>query len=129
MANHLPKRREMVKQDGDDLGLYSSDPDSAQTAFNPFSMLSKGRTSKESRKTVLTLQGEEIFFQYGAHSDDTLLAEYGFSLGWQGTAPDRQGNMDNNVDLTERVEKLFASLPTEEATQKQEVLKAWSYWG
>ena len=73
-------------------------------------------------KQALIREGEEIFYTYGAHSDDTLLAEYGFVLG----VP---LNSDNNVDVTQRVEALFHRLDAGERVDKVDLLTEHQYWG
>lgn len=73
-------------------------------------------------KQILIREGDEIFYTYGAHSDDTLLAEYGFVLG----VP---LNSHNNVDVTQRVEALFHRLDTAEREEKVDLLREHQYWG
>ena len=73
-------------------------------------------------KQKLIREGDEIFYTYGAHSDDTLLAEYGFVLG----VP---LNSDNNVDVTHRVEALFHRLDAGERVDKVDLLTEHQYWG
>ena len=82
---------------------------------NPFEPLNN-------RSTTLLRKGEEIFYSYGTHSEDTLLSEYGFVLG-------EDGNSDDSVDVTELVQKLFETLPAQEKDEKIQLLQNHQYWG
>jgi hypothetical protein len=67
------------------------------------------------------MSGDQIFLQYGGHSDGFLLAEYGFvAYG---------GNEWNEVWLGEEVEALFEKLPAREKEKKRELLENEGYWG
>jgi hypothetical protein len=106
-----PYNQEHIMQDGSKyLALLSSTRQS-----NPFEPLNN-------RSTTLLRKGEEIFYSYGTHSEDTLLSEYGFVLG-------EDGNSDDSVDVTELVQKLFERLPAQEKDEKIQVLQNHQYWG
>lgn len=86
---------------------------SSARQMNPFEPLSD-------RKAVCVHKGEEVCYSYGAHAEDTLLAEYGFVLG-------AAHNSDDSVDVTSLVEPLF--LGSDEGKEKAELLKTKDYWG
>ena len=75
-----------------------------------------------SLERTLPKQGEEVLYSYGAHSDDTLFAEYGFVIG-------SPANADDSIVVTRRVEKLFAKLNDAEAARKKGILEDLHYWG
>lgn len=111
-GNHKPKRREHIMQDGSiSLSLLSS----LGQSENPFEPLSE-------RSSVITRKGDEIFYSYGAHADDTLLSEYGFVLN-------QPGNSDDSVDVSDFVEALFEDLPSAERDAKRELLESRQYLG
>ena len=84
---------------------------------NPFEPLND-------RKSTITRKGEEIFYSYGAHSEDTLLSEYGFVLGGA------EGlNSGNSIDVTELVFQCFEALPDTEKKEKLELLRDHQYHG
>lgn len=141
MANHIPNQLPKAIQEDASLCLYSSYYGSygstlAFAAFPDFhaQMAAFPDFASEPASTPPPLpaifkKGEEVFYEYGAHADDTLLAEYGFLVGWPGSEKGgKLGNPSNNVDVTERVEALFAKLPKEDGDKKREILDSHGYW-
>lgn len=105
--------QESVVDDLRHLTLYSTD--TARTVDSYDELIPKGH--------LIVKAGEEVVFSYGAHSDDTLLAEYGFVIG----AP---ANTDHTVDVSGRVERLFQQqMGKEEYIRKKGILQEWDYWG
>ena len=62
-------------------------------------------------------------YTYGTHSNDTLLAEYGFVLDSDA------GNKDDSIEVTRYFAKLLQRLDTKEAESKEVILKNLQYWG
>jgi hypothetical protein len=70
----------------------------------------------------LPRKDEEIFYSYGAHSDDVLLAEYGFVLG-------HPTNTNHSFNVTQHVEAFFDGLEADESKRKRKALEDAKYTG
>jgi hypothetical protein len=69
--------------------------------------------------SVVVKQGEELFFQYGMHSNAFLISEYGFVLPRSGASDHGEMVLDDVLEpiLVQRHPDL------------QELLERWGYWG
>lgn len=72
-------------------------------------------------------RGDELFISYGAHSNGTLLSEYGFVLGRNGKAWET-GNPYTEVRLDKYVEALLDAWPEREREETKQLLQENGYW-
>ena len=105
--------QEVVEAEIRGLSIYSSGL--KQRSLDLFDSLPVG-------DSVFVRKGDEVAFSYHAHSDDELLAEYGFALGF-----DR--NPDNLLDVTFDVEELYNGLEGNVKQQKLALLEQHDYRG
>jgi hypothetical protein len=104
-ANHDPDGYVRVLNTADSFLLTSSVNQVNHFPLFSSSSLSVPRNTPfhSKRKTkYLYRRGDKVTFPYGAHDDETLLAEYGFVLA-------SGANRYNTVDVTADVERLIGS--------------------
>jgi hypothetical protein len=71
--------------------------------------------------------GEELFFEYGRHSNPTLFAEYGFINPFQ-RADIEDGSFEGQVNVQEHVDAILVE-KGEVGQWISTVLKEEQYWG
>ncbi|EST04779.1 hypothetical protein PSEUBRA_006076 [Kalmanozyma brasiliensis GHG001] len=83
----------------------------------------------QGRSPSVTKEGDECFITYGAHSNESLLSEYGFVLP-RDLSPDQQWQGSRYVDVLvdPEVEDLL-NRQGEEGEEKIELLQNRGYWG
>lgn len=91
-----------VKPTPGGMAVYSSDPSDPNLPAS----------------TVVIHQNQELVFEYGAHANCFLAAEYGFVLA---------ENPHASVDATLKVLELFKTLPQPDLEQKLALLEEYGY--
>jgi hypothetical protein len=108
----------------------------------PSTLFSPPRTSRSRKKPIRSLGGDymfissgriiyqddELFLQYGAHSNSRLFVEYGFVNPW---APGDclRGDFVGEVDLQVILEEMFQKRGTSICAWMRRVLEDEGYWG
>lgn len=109
-TRRLPKDDHMVMQPVADLFNHTSGEDYCRAAYD-----TDGFTVTTAREHEA---GEELFVRYGAHSNDFLLVEYGFTLPLS----------LNEWDET-RLDPYLCPLIVAKGTGKKELLEGAGFWG
>jgi hypothetical protein len=113
-ANHRPRPHAVPLPTNADIF------DASPTGFGePFSLVTPAGASIEA--------GEEVFFQYGRHSNSTLFVEYGFVNDYTAEQV-ATGDFEADADVQDLMEALFAERG-EVGTWMRGVLEQEGYWG